>query len=33
MTSLQNIVIAGAQGIWMLMASKVFAKEDQAAKQ
>ena len=32
MISLQNMVILGAQGLLMLMASKVFAKDDQVAK-
>ena len=32
MNSLQNIVISGAQGLLMLMGSKIFDKDDQAAK-
>ena len=32
MTSLQNIVISGAQGLLMLMGSKFLNKDDQAAK-
>ena len=32
MTSLQNIVISGAQGLLMLMGSKFFGKDDQAVK-
>ena len=32
MNSLQNIVILGAQGLLMLMGSKFFDKDDQAAK-